>query len=382
MKILFITGGGPATVFALAPLATAARGAGHDVFMAGNADLLPAINASALPAISTTDLPIQHFTTQDRTGRPVDSPLGKPLAEQGHFTGRWFGRLAAASLTPLRQFTRHWRPDLIVGGTTTYAAALLAAHLDIPYVRQAWDAIDARHIHPGANEELQPELTELGLDRLPEPDLFLDVCPPSLRPHQAAPATPLQFILGNQHRPLQPWMYTRTRRPRICLTAGSQVTRDARHRLYEFLTRAIAELTHLDADLLIAAPDALAPDLHAQHPHVHAGWVPLDVVATTCDLLVHHGGGVTSLTGMRAGTPQVIVPGAEMLAGAARTLADHGAALTLPTGDDTPEHLARACHQALTDDTYRKRAQALRDEINAMPTPADTVHTLEDLTHH
>ncbi|MFB6565867.1 nucleotide disphospho-sugar-binding domain-containing protein [Streptomyces noursei] len=380
MRILFVTGGGPATVFALAPLATAARGAGHEVFMAGNADLLPAITASALPAIPTTDLPVQHFTTQDRAGRPVDSPLGKSLAEQGHFTGRWFGRLAAASLPALRQFGRHRRPDLIVGGTTTYAAALLAAELGVRYVRQAWDAIDAQHIHPGADEELQPELAELGRERLPEPDLFLDVCPPSLRPRHAAPARPLRFVLGNQHRPLEPWMYTRTDRPRICLTAGSQVTRDARHRLYEFLTRALAEVAPLGAEVLVAAPEALAPDLRASHPDVHAGWVPLDVVAPTCDLLVHHGGGVTSLTGMCAGTPQVIVPGAEMLAGAARALADYGAALTLPTGDDTPEALGRACRRMLADDAPRRRAQALREEIQAMPTPAATVRVLEDLT--
>ncbi|MCZ0970339.1 hypothetical protein O1L55_00025 [Streptomyces albulus] len=59
---------------------------------------------------------------------------------------------------------------------------------------------------------------------------------------------------------------------------------------------------------------------------------------------------MTSLTGMCAGTPQVIVPGAEMLAGAARALAEYGAALTLPTGDDTPEALGRACRRMLADD--------------------------------
>ncbi|MET7935540.1 hypothetical protein [Streptomyces sp. NPDC005322] len=41
MKILFVASGSPATVFALAPLATAARNAGHDVFMGAVEDMVP-----------------------------------------------------------------------------------------------------------------------------------------------------------------------------------------------------------------------------------------------------------------------------------------------------------------------------------------------------
>ena len=41
MRFLFITGGSPACVFAVAPLASAVRNAGHEVFMAANEDLIP-----------------------------------------------------------------------------------------------------------------------------------------------------------------------------------------------------------------------------------------------------------------------------------------------------------------------------------------------------
>ncbi|AJT68457.3 hypothetical protein T261_6855 [Streptomyces lydicus] len=381
MRVLFVTGGGQATVFSLAPLATALRGAGHEIFMAANSDLMSATEAAAIPAVSTTDLPIRHFISQDRQGRPVPPPLDAGVAEQGVFTGRWFGRMAAASLGVLKEFTAAWRPDVVVGGTMTYAAPLLARHLGVPWVRLAWDAIDATHVHPGADEELQPELSELGLAHLPEPDLFIDVCPPSLRPAAARPASPMRYVPANRQRQLEPWMYTRGDRRRICLTAGSQVTRDGHHKLFEFLTRTVAELAPLDAEVLIAAPDGLAADLREACGDVRAGWFPLDVVAPTCDLLVHHGGGVTSLTGMYSGTPQVIVPGAEMLADAAERLAGYGAAVTLKTGEDAPDAVGAACREAVSDVSYVTRAQALRDEITAMPSPNQMVGALADLAH-
>jgi glycosyltransferase len=55
--MLFVAAGSPATVFALAPLATAARNAGHQVVMAANDDMVPVITSSGLPGIATTDLP-------------------------------------------------------------------------------------------------------------------------------------------------------------------------------------------------------------------------------------------------------------------------------------------------------------------------------------
>ncbi|MFG3409172.1 nucleotide disphospho-sugar-binding domain-containing protein [Streptomyces sp. NPDC048142] len=382
MRVLFVTGGGQATVFALAPLATAVRAAGHQVFMAANHEVMPAITASALPAVPVTESSLRHFISHDRQGRPVDLPLGRPVAEQGEFTGRWFARMAAESLPLLRDFTARWRPDLVVGGTSTYAAALLARHLGVPYVRLAWDAIDARHVHPGASRELGPELALLGLDVLPEPDLFIDVCPPGLRPREAAPAEPMRFVLGNLHRVLEPWMYTRGEHRRVCVTAGSQVTRAGGHGLFEFLTRTVRELAPLDAEVLVAAPQALVEDVRSECRDVgrlQAGWMPLDVVAPTCDLLVHHGGGVTGLTGMCAGVPQVVVPGADMLADAARRLAAYGAAVTLPTGDGRPGAVGEAARQVLSDRSHAVRAGELRAEIEAMPTPHDLVAALEKL---
>ncbi|MFF7637028.1 nucleotide disphospho-sugar-binding domain-containing protein [Kitasatospora sp. NPDC008050] len=379
MKILFVAAGSPATVFALAPLATAARNAGHQVFMAANADMMPVVVEAGLPGLPTTELPIRHFITTDRNGDPEAIPADP--AGQALFTGRWFARMAAASLAGMLELTRHWRPDLVVGGTMSYVAPLLAAHLGVPHVRQAWDAIDADGIHPGADAELRPELAELGLERLPEPDLFIDICPPSLRPAHAAPAQMMRYIPANKQRRLEPWMYTRGKRRRVCVTSGSRVAKESYDKNYEFLRDLAGDLAAWDVELIVAAPEEVAAALRTELPDagLRAGWIPLDVVATTCDLLVHHAGGVSTLTGLNAGVPQLLIPKGAVLETPARRIADYGAAITLLPGQDSAEGISAACQDLLAQPGYRKRAQELSTEISEMPRPASVVAALEEL---
>ncbi|MER7670872.1 nucleotide disphospho-sugar-binding domain-containing protein [Kitasatospora sp. NPDC096128] len=380
MRILFVAAGSPATVFALAPLATAARNAGHQVFMAANADMMPVVVEAGLPGLPTTELPIKHFITTDRNGRPEAIPAD-PVG-QALFTGRWFARMAAASLAGMLELTRDWRPDVVVGGTMSYVAPLLAAHLGVPHVRQTWDAIDADGIHPGADAELRPELAELGLDRLPDPDLFIDICPPSLRPAHAAPARAMRYIPANRQRRLEPWMYTKGERPRVCVTSGSRVAKESYDKNYAFLRDLADSMAAWDVELIVAAPEEVAASLRAELPdaELRAGWVPLDVVAPTCDLLVHHAGGVSTLTGLNAGVPQLLIPKGAVLETPARRIADYGAAVTLLPGQDTSDGIAAACQDLLAQPAYRKHAQELSHEISAMPQPAQLVAALEQLT--
>ncbi|MET9535585.1 MULTISPECIES: glycosyltransferase [unclassified Streptomyces] len=377
MKILFVAAGSQATVFALSPLATAARNGGHQVFMAAHADMMPVVAGAGLPGIALTSRPLGDFLTFDRAGRPLTIPADP--AEGQRFAGGAFGRMAAANIEPLLALARDWRPDLVVGGTLSYAAGLLAAHLGVPFVRQAWDAIEADAIHPGAALELRPELDSLGLERFPEPELFIDICPPGVRPPGAAPAQLMRWIPGNQQRALEPWMYRRGDRPRVCVTSGSRASRASYDNSYEFLRDMATRIGALDVDLVVAAPEAVAADLRAEFAGVRAGWIPLDVVAPTCDLLLHHAGGVTSMTGMNAGLPQLLIPNGPILVPAARRMAAYGAAITLMPGEDSADAIADACGELLADPAYRGRARDLAREISGLPLPAQLVGVLENL---
>lgn len=175
----------------------------------------------------------------------------------------------------------------------------------MPYVRHAWDGANPVQLDPYANEELQPELRQLGLNQLPEPAAFIDICPPSLRPPGMGRAQRMRWIPGNLQRKLEPWMYSRGSVRRICVTSGSRVSFSDSH---DFLHALVENVASLEAEIVVAAPEDAAAKLRERLPGIRTGWIPLDVVAPTCDVIVHHGGGVTSMTAINAGTPQLAIP--------------------------------------------------------------------------
>lgn len=347
MKFLFTAGGGQATVFAAAPLATAARNAGHEILLAADEPLLETIAAIGLPAAATPH-----------------------------------PRLSSARLGALMDLAEDWPPDLVVGGLS-YVPGVLATRLQVPYVRQAWD-VPRADMKRKAEEELRPELDSLGLAGLPDPDMFIDVCPPPLRASCNLDAQPMRWIPRNRQCRLEPWMYTRPKgRLRVLITSGTRTRMlgipgsSMRHLVHQ--------LTLAGAEVLIAAPAADAEEIAAELGDVRIGWIPLDVVASTCDLAVHHGGATTAMTVMNAAVPHLIIPDNGYGKAVAQAVSGFGAALMLmpeqeAPGQDPGEVIAAGCREVLSTPRYAKQARALAEQIAALPTPAEVVRTLETLT--
>lgn len=373
MRILFVTGGSPATVYALTPLATAARNAGHEVLVASNQETMEAIAGAGLPGVCVSDVPIRHLITTDRAGAPV--PKSTDPDVQMRSIGHAFGRMAALYQEPLYELARSWRPDVVVGGTLTYSAAVLAARIGVPHVRQSWDSGEPQVVDVAAEIEMRPELEALGLGGIPDSALWIDVCPPSVRDPEAPKGASMRWIPCNLQPRLEPWMYTKGSAPRVAITAG---TKTAPGYFFDYLVQLVAKLRHLDAELLVSAPPAVAGEL-SEATGTKVGWLPFDTVARTCDLLVHHAGGGTALTGMVYGIPQLLVPNMPKLVAPSQRLAAYGAARSILPGDDTPDAVARAAEELLTQETYRERAQSLAAEANAMPAPAEVLNLIEKL---
>jgi UDP:flavonoid glycosyltransferase YjiC (YdhE family) len=375
MKFLFVTGGSWATVFALTPLATAVRNAGHEIFMAANEELVPAITGNGIPAVGITQASIRDFIFTDRDGRPVTVP--QETRDVMLHVGRSFARLAEAGLDTLLTLVRDWRPDVVVGGSAAYGASLVAAHLGVPYVRHTWDTVETATMDEGAIDVLSPQLRKLGRDRLPEPDILVDICPPALRGEGRPAAQPMRWIPGNQQRRLEPWMYTPDSRRRRALVTGG--TRSFMPDKIDSLRRLTKSLAGLDLEVLIAAPEAVAKDLRPELGDVRIGWLPLDVVTPTCDVVLHHGGGVTAMTAMNSATPQLLAPTDAYLKVVSQPIADFGAGIVLDSGQDSAELTVRACQDLLSDPGYRLRARSLADQIASLPLPAQVVGCLEQL---
>lgn len=373
MRMLFVTGGSPATVYALTPLATAARNAGHEVLVASNQETMEAVAGAGLPGVCVSEVPIRHHIYHDRAGEPVAMPDDPDQAMRS--IGHAFGRMAARYQEPLFELARRWHPDVVVGGALHYSAAVLAARIGVPFVRHSWDSGEPLVVDDAAEVEMRPELEALGFDRIPDTSLWIDVCPPSVRDPEAPEGTSMRWIPCNLQPALEPWMYTKGSAPRVAITAG---TKTAPGYFFDYLVRLVAGIKRLDAEILVSAPPAVAGEL-SEATGMHVGWLPFDTFARTCDLLVHHAGGGTALTGMVYGIPQLLVPNMPKLVAPSERLAAYGAARVILPEDDTPEVLADAAGDLLATESYRERARALAEEANAMPTPAEVLGLIEKL---
>ncbi|MFM9593820.1 nucleotide disphospho-sugar-binding domain-containing protein [Streptomyces scabiei] len=371
MRLLFVAGPTPSNIFALAPLATAARDAGHQVFMSTVKERTSVVTGIGLPALAATTTPIADLKATRRSGEREVVPDDVDHPEFIRYTGRWFGRVAAESLVRLREVAAAWRPDIVIGGPHAYAAALLAHELSVPWIRHTWTALDTNGIHLCSEDELRPELAELGLDRIEPPTLLIDNCPPSIRPADAAPAQQIRYIPVNSQTVSEPWMHTRPEGARrVCVTGGSMAAPDNN---FELIRTTLAALADLGAELVVPAPDDVAARLREEFPQIRAGWFPLDVVMPTCDLVVHHAGGLTGLTAALGGVPQLLLPQEAKVRESARLVAEYGAAVRLLPDDVTDEAITWALKELLTDPSYAARARDLAGEVESMPLPAEVL---------
>ena len=106
------------------------------------------------------------------------------------------------------------------------------------------------------------------------------------------------------------------------------------------------------------------------------------MVASTCDLAVHHGGATTAMTVMNAGVPHLILPDNGYGKAVAQAVSGFGAALMLappPDGEDPGAAIAAGCREVLSTPTYAQRARDLASQIARLPTPAEVVRTLETM---
>src|SRR5579859_7376356 len=120
-------------------------------------------------------------------------------------------------------------------------------------------------------------------------------------------------------------MYRRDpRTPRVLITAGTRggPSRGMNADLLRMLNGA---LSGLDVEVLIAGLEEVVGDLRAELGDSRIGWLPMDIVAPTCDVIVHHGGGVTALTAANAGTPQLVLPWDDYQIASCQPVTDFGA---------------------------------------------------------
>jgi UDP:flavonoid glycosyltransferase YjiC (YdhE family) len=375
MRIVFSTRPAFGHVYPLMPLAFAARDAGHEVIFTTTGSFLP-----TLPRLgfSTYDVGLSFEEAFVQLGVAAGDSMakldnGRPDPQMG---GRLFiDVLAQRTALDLAPLLAQLRPDLVVYEQYDFGAAVAAHAADLPAV--------CHSLSPRMPAEWLSVAVGVGLDRLwgtlamvPPPsfdiftgDVYLDIIPAVLQQSSflleparvvmrpipfAEPGAVVPRWIGSQRRPL------------VYLTLGTVVATD------EVLLPAIEGLATLDADVLLALGSADGHGLGSLPANVHVeAFVHQPAVLRQADLVVHHGGTGTILGALTHATPQVILPkGADQFLNADAMVAA-GLASVLEPSQVTPDAVATAAKIALEE--HRPAVDAVRDEIAAMPHPAQVL---------
>ncbi len=361
------------------PLAWALRAAGHEVLLLNNGVGARAANAAGLPVVDP--LPERDLWAEFMAvvaGRSAENDQRR-TAGGGQARGGAFGWFGEQMIDGMLSVARAFRPDLVLSTLEQGAGPLLAADLGVPLVEQGirigsgGDDEHATMFRGLIADHMAPTRDRLGIGEAAPRAATLDVRPPSLGATESDTRWLMRYVPYNESRIVPAWVTRPAERPRICVTLGTVVPLMGG---LEVLRDMLTELSTLDAEILLALGDIDLAELGELPAGVRPlGWMPLAALLPTCTAILHHGGSATVATPMVYGVPQVALPrGADQPRNAA-LIADSGVGIVIEEAAQAGD----ALRTLLDDPSFTRRAEALRDEIAAQPSPARIATRLADL---
>ncbi|MFF2142305.1 glycosyltransferase [Kitasatospora sp. NPDC058190] len=374
MKALFYAAGtSPASAFAIGPLASALRASGHDILVASFEELSGAVTGVGLPSIPVARGHSTESIKAASGGRPAIEYPHRPELEMPYL-GHWFGRQGSYVFDDLVEICRTWGADVLIAGSQGHGAEIAARLVGIPFVRQSWDLFDIHGYEEHLHEELAGQLATIGADTLPDPSLRIDICPPGLT---GTANTFMRWTPHNKQREIEPWMLRTPDQGRVCLTMGS--FRYAFPGAMDRISAIVEGLRALEVEVVVAIGEAEGKQLEEKYPGVRAGWIPLEAILPTCEVIIHPAGGLTAINAINTATPQLILNPFEAFVPALKRLTDYGCARTLYREEGTAEAIAQVAKEMLGDSSYCSRAWDLAQQAATAPTAVGIVPLIEDL---
>ncbi|HEY3335713.1 MAG TPA: nucleotide disphospho-sugar-binding domain-containing protein [Candidatus Limnocylindrales bacterium] len=381
MRIAFSCNPALGHLLPLLPLATAAREAGHEVAFLGGSSLEgPTVRAGFRRApAGPPDLPTAFEQVPERAGL-----TGRRLAAMTW--ERVFGGVIAPEMAAgLMGLAREWRPDLLVHDDSELGSWIGAERLGIPHVSlqaTAWRGTGIRL----ASSPLGRLRASLGLSEDPGLERwhrngYLTTRPAALwNPDDPMPATtiPLRPVAQDELSDDAPAGFAREpgSPSRVAVTLGTMLP----GRL-DAMTAILDGLERLDVEVVATVGPGLDPAALGPRPariHVER-YVPMSQLLPTCDALVFHAGSGTMLAALAAGLPLVLLPvAADQPENADRCVAA-GVGIALAPDERAAADIERATRALLGEPAWRGAAARARDEIAAMPAPAEVLPALEAL---
>jgi len=304
-----------------------------------------------------------------------------PLAQLHGFVEGLAPRMAA-DLAPVMNA---WKPAVVVRDLLEYGGYVAAERAQVPHATVNWgiyiapqqvarDAMRALRAHHGLVDD--PALSSLDrfllLSALPSSWLYPE-CPVSEVLHRFS--VPPFDTSGDERLPT--WMSELADRPTVYATLGTtfnQAPATFRALIQAFGGEEFEAIITVGRNLDPGQLGVLPGNVRA------ARYIPQTLLLPRCQAIVFHAGFNSIHSALWHGLPMVLMPmgaGDQLLN--ARHCAALGAAIVVEGQPPAPQALRAAVRAVLREPGPRARAQALRQELNALPQLSAAVDLLERL---
>ncbi len=366
------------------PLAAECQRAGHDVLVATGMDMVHRAKELGLPAAAVGPTRAEGTKLAHRGPSGDGDPATRRTWDSYTFVHRLATSAADARANDLVPLVLDWRADLVVHDVTDFAAPFAAAMAGKPSALHSWGPPLPARLMARAGTKAAPRWERAGLPMPPaggmHRGLYLDICPPALWPDDAGDLPRIQPLQSGA--PPAATLHVAEQLSRlphgetVHLTLGT-----VSNRSIETFKLILRDLVQLALNVVVTVgPDQDPAVLGHQPDHVLvASYLPIHLLLEHCHAVIAHGGSGTMLAALRAGLPQLIVPFDADNARNAGLCERAGVGLQIRLRDMRPGEVGAAVRRLVEQPAFGTSARLVRDQMRAMPTPADVVPVLERL---
>ncbi|MGX1915694.1 activator-dependent family glycosyltransferase [Streptomyces phaeochromogenes] len=412
MRVLFVTLSDRSHLLPMVPLAWALSAAGHEVRVASSPALVDAVRSTGLTAVAVGEdhnFPELLARSRDSLENPL-SDWSTPTLE----THTWEQVLAKMKVSVmfshriyndpmipgLIAHARHWRPDLVLWDPVTYAGPVAARVVGAAHARLLWsfdnhsamrDVFLTRRAEqpPARREDPMEQWLGAHLDRhgatfdeeVVVGQWTVDQIPTSIQLPLTVERLPVRHLPYNGPCEIPDWLREPPRRPRVVLTPGMSAHAALGGGLLPAADM-VGTLGELDIEVVAALPKDEAAKLDKIPDNTRVvDFVPMHALLPTAAALVHHGGFGSWGAALVNAVPQLIstIRYADWW-NRADSLTASGSGIAVHADDLDADVLRDGVRRLVHDPSFRDRAERLRAENHATPSPHDLVPVLEKLT--
>jgi UDP:flavonoid glycosyltransferase YjiC (YdhE family) len=362
----------------LVPFASACSAAGHDVRVAAPASFADTVTQAGFTHVPLDDADPGELGAifETLSGLSIQAASVRVVREV------FAGVNARAALPGLRAAVREWKPDLILREGLECASFVVAESEDVPHATVAIGLAEVDDfVYPALDGALEELGSQGGVARLRHAPT-LSTAPASLeRPRAGEHAFRFRddaMVAGATELP--PWWPEQTS-PLVYVSFGTVAARMGSFpTLYQGVIDALAGESVRVLVTVGESGDPCALGPLPPNVHVERFWPQADVMRSAA-VTVGHGGFGTTMLSLAAGVPLAVIPlfALDQHYHAA-AVSRRGAGMTLEGSPHGVGDLAGAVRDLIETASYRDAARQIADEVARLPTVADAVPILVDLS--